>query len=138
MIDDGFGLFVRLSAALTGFDEAALLGTGQARPYFDWVRRAQPEGTSALLREAERGLAEEDVARVLATAKIGVLAQQIAYLWYTSQWRTPWETGKETTIVSPAAFQEGLVWPAILAHPPAAKQQGFGSWTVLPSRGGAS
>lgn len=137
MIDDGFGLFVKVSAVLTGFDEAALLGTGQARAYFDWVRHARPEDTSALLREAEKGLDDERVARLLEGAEIGVLARQIAYLWYTAQWRTPWDTGKQTSIVSPAAFQEGLVWPAMFAHPPAAKQQGFGSWTALPFEEGA-
>jgi hypothetical protein len=138
MIDDGFGIFVKLSTRLTGFDEAALLGTGQARAYFDWVRHAAPATFSALLREVDRELHGEDVAAILASAEIGTLAQQITYLWYTAQWRSPWGTGAETVIVSPAAYQEGLVWPAILAHPPGAKQQGFGSWAELPPREGAS
>lgn len=138
MIEDGFGIFVRLSAKLTGFDEAALLGTGQARAYFDWVRHAQPVTLTALLVEAERGLSDDDVAALLGSARVGELARQITYLWYTAQWRAPFATGEETVIVSPTAYQEGLVWPAILAHPPGAKQQGFASWTALPSREGAS
>lgn len=138
MIDDGFGAFVRLSAKLTGAGEAALLGTGQARVYFDWVRHAQPVTFTALLIEAEKGLDHDEVEAILASATVGVLARQINYLWYTGQWRAPFDTGAQTVIVSPGAYQEGLVWPAILAHPPGAKQQGFGSWSSLPSREGAS
>lgn len=138
MTGGGLDVFLKLSAALTGFDEAALLGTGQARLYYEWVLRAQPAALEALLEEASRGLSHEQIVAILVSPAVGSLAKQINYLWYTAQWRAPFDTGAETVIVSPAAYQEGLVWPAILAHPPGAKQQGFGSWGLPPSPEGSS
>jgi hypothetical protein len=36
-------------------------------------------------------------------------------------------------VPSAGAFREGLVWPAIGAHPTGAKAPGFGSWATPPS-----
>lgn len=136
----GFDAFLRLSAALTGFTEVDLLGTGQAETYLRWIEdHADPATLAALLERAREPLTREAVAEILAAPLLGVLAKQVNYLWYTAQWQTM-QDGQFTVsaIVSPAAYQEGLVWPASLTHPPGAKQTGFGSWESLPREGAAS
>lgn len=132
--------FLRLSAALTGFAEVDLLGTGQAERYLRWVEEhADPATLAALFDRARGPLGDEEVAAILAMPPLGLLAKQINYLWYTAQWQTL-QNGSfvSTAVVSPAAYQEALVWPAMLAHPPGAKQTGFGSWETLPKEGAAS
>lgn len=132
--------FLRLSAALTGFTEVDLLGTGQAETYLRWVdEHADAPTLAALLARAERPLSDTEVAAILATPPLGFLAKQINYLWYTAQWAQIVNGAfSGTVIVSPSAYQEALVWPASLAHPPGAKQTGFASWETLPGEGAAS
>lgn len=132
--------FLRISAALTGFTEVDLLGTGQAETYLRWVEEhTEPRTLEALIARARRPLGDEEVAEILAAPPLGALARQINFLWYTAQWQEM-QNGAwvPTAIVSPAAYQEALVWPAMLAHPPGAKQTGFGSWERLPGEGAAS
>ncbi|MFT3765428.1 MAG: hypothetical protein QM820_07935 [Minicystis sp.] len=136
----GFEAFLRLSAALTGFTETDLLGTGQAEAYFRWVEEHVPLTTrEALYGRTPVRITDDDVAALLARPPLGLVAKQINYLWYTAQWQEI-QNGNltVTAIVSPAAYQEALVWPAMLAHPPGAKQTGFASWTTLPTEGDAS
>jgi hypothetical protein len=45
-------------------------------------------------------------------------------MWYLGSW-----LGQ---VVSADAYKEGLVWPAIGTHPPAAKQPGYASWSLPP------
>lgn len=136
----GFDAFLRLSAALTGFDEVDLRGTGQAEAYYHWVEKhVAPRTLEMLWERAHAPLSDAEVEALLASAPLGMVCRQINYLWYTAQWQEI-QNGSllPTVIVSPAAYQEALVWPAMLAHPPGAKQTGFGSWTTLPTRGDAS
>ncbi len=136
----GLDAFLRLSAALTGFDRASLEGTGQAEAYYRWMADHVPPDTLAALWERARDpLTDEEVAAILATAPLGLVARQINYLWYTAEWQVL-SNGNlvAAAVVSPAAYQEALVWPAMLAHPPGAKQTGFASWTTLPTEEDAS
>ncbi len=128
--------FVRLSAALTGFTAVELWGTGQVEAYLRWVEEhSDPATLGAFLDRAAGPLDEAALADLLAAAPLNLLAKQINYLWYTAQWQEL-KNGAlvPTAIVSPAAYQEALVWPAFLSHPPGAKQPGFASWSRLPGR----
>jgi len=125
--------FVKLSAALTGFDRVELLGTGQAPAYFDWVTRHTDLLTLQALWPIARGpLTEADLQTLLAHAPLGAIARQINFLWYTGQWKDPFMPGfaAPTTVISPAAYEAALVWRAAAAHPMGAQQMGFGSWST--------
>lgn len=131
--------FLRLSAALTGFERADLLGTGQAPHYFDWVAIHADLGALQKLWHLARGpLTNKALEKLLADATLGPIAKQINFLWYTGQWKDPFAPGfaTPTAIVSAAAYREGLVWRAALAHPSGAKQTGYASWETLPDEGG--
>lgn len=132
--------FLALSVALTGYDEAALLGTGQAEAYLAWVEEhVDPATLRQLWARAERPLTDEVLLEMMAAPPLGLVLRQINYLWYTAQWQELVNGAlSPTAIVSPAAYQEALVWPTALAHPPGAKQTGFASWTRLPGPGAAS
>ena len=127
--------FVRLSAALTGFERLELLGTGQTGAYFDYVTgRCDLFDLQKLWQTARGPLDDAALEKLLADATLGTIAKQINFLWYTGQWKTPFEPGfaVSTTIVSPGAYQEGLVWRAALTHPSGARQTGYGSWALPP------
>src|SRR5688572_10105329 len=129
--------FVRLSSALTGFDRMELLGTGQAPAYFDWViSHADLFRLQEMWALARGTLDDAAIERLLADERLGAIAMQINFLWYTAQWKTPFEPGfaAATQFVSPAAYEEALVWRVVLAHPPGARQTGFGSWSMPPAR----
>jgi hypothetical protein len=99
----------------------------------------EPDTLAALWERAREPLTDEAVAAILETPPLNLVAKQINYLWYTAQWQEISGSGVTVTaIVSPSAYQEALVWPAMLAHPPGAKQTGFASWTKLPTRGDVS
>lgn len=132
--------FLRLSAALTGFDRLTLLGTGQAPTYFDWVTSHADLADLQILWQVGRGpLDEATLEKLLALSTLGAIAKQINYLWYTGQWKDPFVPGfaAPTTIVSPAAYEQGLVWRAAQAHPAGARQTGYASWSLPPHEGEA-
>lgn len=97
---------------------------------------------------------------VFGNDELGPVARCIVKLWYSGIWYAPeWATvygqqqqhevpgqrqpgqvgtGKELIrlapfVVSPAAYTEGLLWPAIGAHPMGAKAPGYGSWAEPPA-----
>ncbi len=78
---------------------------------------------------------------ILADPTIGPLARNLIVLWYLGQWnqlpadwRDAWGANAmdQTCIISPEAYVQGLVWPAIHTHPPGAKMPGYGSWALPP------
>ena len=144
--------FLSLSATITGFTAFRLRGTGQAEPYFAALIDILGEATvAALLRafrwvEAEAGADEAALDRLLRAAifgdeQLGPIARNLIKLWYVGTWyQLPavWrevfgELEKDTTVVvSPAAYTEGLLWPAIGANPAGAKGPGYGTWGAPP------
>lgn len=79
--------------------------------------------------------------KICRTAMMGPVARNIVAMWYVGNWNQmprAWRqkygasAEDETHVISARAYQEGLVWTACDAHPPAAKQMGFGSWTRPP------
>ncbi len=79
--------------------------------------------------------------RIMSDGLLGPLARNIISLWYLGIWNElPWYwwlqhgigATNETRVVSSEAYKEGLLWRAMGAHPPGAKQPGYGSWSLPP------
>lgn len=148
--------FKAMSAAFTGFNEATLQGTGMNEKYLEHiVNSLNLEIVEELiLLYAELALACEGDPEALkramrhqifASPKWGPLAINIIQLWYTSTWNQmsydwtqaygPFFPNDLTTIISPEAYKQGLIWKAVGAHPMGAKQEGFASWAFPPPVG---
>lgn len=152
---DDHARFVKLSAALTGYDGASLHATGCVPLYFRQL--ADVAGPALLARLLETGdkvsarlasngpdcQAAEAMMRgdVLSDPDLGPLARSLIQLWYLGQWtptRPEWverngaKTADTARILSARSYREGLVWEAMGAHPMGAKQQGFGAWALEP------
>jgi len=140
--------FLAFSAEVTAFTTFELLGTGMADAYLAAVTDVVGEATVQQLLSAwdgvrESGPAMEDNLRreIFGDEKLGPIARNIVKLWYIGTWyQLPYAWTQSfgalekdvTFVVSPAAYTEGLLWPAIGAHPPGAKAQGYGSWATPP------
>ena len=148
---DSLELFLSLSASLTGFDRVDLLGTGLAQEYYQQVVSAVGEtisqGLWAVVQKlpARANNAQDTAIRkdVLSSPKFGPIARNIIQLWYSGQWNglpQAWRNqygvnpSDVTHITSTAAYQQGLIWKTMSSHPDGAKQPGFGSWSLKPTR----
>jgi len=146
---DGDPAFIRLSAALTGFEEVELLATGVGGDFRRLLDTVMPTGgVDALLAAHHRALAEFPdhpelgIRReILGDPYLGPVARNLAFLWYTGTWSQLPDAWRDAYGASPAdtnhvvsaeAYRQSLVWPAIGAHPAGAKQQGYGSWAFPP------
>lgn len=145
--------FLATSAALTGFDEADLLGTGLVDVYLDELSTVIGDvDLDAFLAAADAALTRGagDPARteaaiaseVIAHARFGPIARAVITMWYLGTWnRLPdawWGTRPRSPrdvdrVISAASYVESLVWRAAGTHPPGAKQPGFGSWSFPPA-----
>jgi hypothetical protein len=142
--------FAAVSAALTGFDEAELHGTGLVATYLDLLTEVLGApftdrflaAAHAVVTRAGDALASELRLRLLDDATYGPVARNVAVLWYLGQWdqlpaawrdRQGASTLDETGVVSPEAYRGGLVWLAAGVHPQGAHQQGFGAWALPPA-----
>ncbi len=127
-------LFLQVSALLTGFSEAELKATGMAGTYYNTVlqytdQKSVDQFFQDLRTLLEAKPAKEKIESTLATQfmsaeKYSGMASNIIILWYTGSWGDK--------VVSAASYIQGLMWDAIHAHPPGAKQPGYGSWANLP------
>jgi hypothetical protein len=79
--------------------------------------------------------------RVFSDDRLGPVARNVIKLWYAGMWyalppewtdRYGVHTAGETSTVTAASYQEGLLWQAIGANPPGAKGPGYGSWAQPP------
>jgi hypothetical protein len=79
--------------------------------------------------------------RIFSDDRLGPVARNVIKLWYAGMWyELPPEwtdsygarTAAETSTVTAASYQEGLLWRAIGANPPGAKGPGYGSWAQPP------
>jgi len=116
--------------------ESLVLGEAAVRELAQAFRRIQHEtgGDASALEDHLR-------AEIFSHAKLGPIARNIIKLWYVGSWyQLPFEwreafgvREKDTTfVVSPAAYPEGLLWPAIGANPSGAKAPGYGTWSEPP------
>jgi hypothetical protein len=139
--------FIDLSALLTGFQRAQLLGTGVADQYLRTLEEAVcGEVLDDLLHACERLPSGERSEAAVASEILdhpdrGPVARNLIMLWYSGAWRalpddwrrmhgaSPLDTDR---VVSGEAYVAGLQWVAAGAHPIGARPQGFGSWALPP------
>ena len=125
-------LFLKISVALTGFNEAELEGTGMVDTYYQTILENNTTDVITYffravetIFEGSNSDEEKAIETVLmpATAFNG-LAQNIITMWYLGNWGQ--------NVVSGKAYTQGLVWDAAETHPPGAKQPGYGTWSMPP------
>jgi hypothetical protein len=82
------------------------------------------------------------VEHLLTDPFYGPLTRNLQIAWYTGSWVQLPEAWHQkyapdkvnmTSVISSRAYQEGLIWPMICAHPPGAKQQGWAAWSQPPT-----
>ena len=145
--DETLDGFLELSAALTGFSTFRLRGTGQAEAYLATLTEVVGEATVAALLDAWRRVAAEaEAARalrqeILSDERLGPVARNVIKMWYVGTWHAlpaDWREAHAATdrdrtfVVSPVAYTEGLLWPAIGANPSGAKPLGYAMWATPP------
>jgi hypothetical protein len=135
--------FLTLSVYLTGYRRIELQGTGMLDEYYSRVNTAIDHGylqklwsITALLAEVaatEEGDVNAEIKRMIMDDRdLGPIAKNIIKLWYRGDW--PDSAAKfGASYTSGRAYQEGLMWRTMRSHAPAAKQPGFGSWSMPPS-----
>ena len=143
--------FVAFSAAVTGFTQFDLQGTGQADAYRSTVAEAVGDEVLAELIEAwarvcdstekESTLVQNLRRDIFSDPKLGPVGRNIIKLWYVGMWYalpSAWvdafgALGKNNTfMVSASAYTAGMLWPAIGGNPPGARGPGYGSWADPP------
>jgi hypothetical protein len=144
--------FAAVSAALTGFREVDLWGTGQVEPYLDEVMATVGDAVTARLLttgwEAVHALdpVQAIQSEVMDDSELGPVARSVIILWYLGQWNplpNEWRNAHGASpldanrVISADAYRSGLVWKAIGAHPMGADPGGYGSWANPPSLPGA-
>jgi hypothetical protein len=155
---DQLQAFVAFSAAVTGFTEVDLQGTGQAEEYRSTVEGAvSAEILAELLETWARISAEaqgegsqlDNLLRrdVFSDPKLGPVARNIVKMWYVGIWyelSPAWINAfgalaqNRTFMVSASAYVSGMLWPTIGGNPPGARGPGFASWTGPPRLGGST
>jgi len=116
--------FISLSAALTGFSETELQGTGIAEDLWnELVAKAGWDIAGGMLEVwTETG----DIEAILSDDTLGTPCRILLAAWYTGQWGATLFDAQTT--ISNQAYIQALVWKAAKAHPMGAKQPGFGTW----------
>lgn len=139
--------FLAFSSAATGFSVFELRGTGQAEAYLAAIEQVVGSVRLGVVLDAydRTAVAKDRNAAlrrdVLGDEMLGPIARNIIKMWYIGVWyELPHEWTETfgaidqntTFMVSAAAYTEGLLWPAVGAHPPGAKPPGYGSWVDAP------
>jgi hypothetical protein len=82
------------------------------------------------------------VLEILQDATWGPVARRVMILWYCGSWTAlpdAWHAihgaspADTDHVVSAEAYQAGLQWVTVGAHPAGARQQGFGAWAQAPA-----
>ncbi len=121
--------FVQLSAALTGYDEVTLWGTGMAQDYLHQLMIQAGSNGNVLLTYAHQPDRIFDEPQL---AELAVLARAVIKLWYLGMWSTGMPGADPVFVISPEAYREALAWTAKGGHVQGGKQQGYASWSVPP------
>jgi hypothetical protein len=137
--------FLEFSAALTGFSQVLLRGTGMSETYLHEIDTIVPprmlDAILAAFQHSPDNHEGSAVEEILGDPELGPVARNIALLWYCGTWTAlpdSWRArygaavADTTHVVSAAAYQAGLQWSVVGAHPAGARQQGFGAWAVEP------
>lgn len=142
---DRQALFLAISARLTGFEAVELEGTGMTQTYFETLTsRTASDALDWFFEEAASILALSDDEAIDAAIRSTLLpdssydatAKAIILMWYTGEWYTGIDTpaNLSSTQIDGPSYVQGLMWNAAEAHPPGAKQPGYGSWAEPPIR----
>jgi hypothetical protein len=144
--------FMDLSSELTGFTHFTLYGTGYAKKYFETAENIVGtdlmsellQAFHAVIAQAGKDAVRKDSllrAHILSHEKLGPIARNIIKMWYVAIWfelPRAWHdqfgplANDDTFVVSTYAYPEGLLAPAVGAHPQAAKAPGYGTWADPP------
>ena len=145
--------FLALSAVLTGFEQVDLQGTGLVVTYYQtFTGIIRPEICEELWKltskiiegnRHDEGAMNTAIRReILASPEFGPLATNIIQMWYLGNWMQlphAWRnqfgasSADVTKVISAEGYKQGLIYDVIGAHPPGAKQPGFGSWSQPPA-----
>jgi hypothetical protein len=138
---------------LTGYDQADLQGTGLVVTYYQTLTGiVRPQicedlwkvSSGALERDRhdERALNAAIRHEIMASPLFGPLAASIIQMWYLGSWvqlppawRKEFGDSREgdSRVISTEAYKQSLIYDVMCAHPPGAKQPGFGSWSQPPA-----
>jgi hypothetical protein len=152
---DPVAQFLALSVVLTGFERVDLLGTGLLETYYQtFTGIVSPQvcqrlwATVSEIIKRDGGDEERLNAAIrrdiLASQEFGPLALNIIQMWYLGSWielpqswRSQFGTspGDVTRVISAEAYKQSLIYDVMEAHPPGAKQPGYGSWSQPPNAG---
>ena len=147
MISSETELFLEISSLLTGFNKTELQGTGMVATYYNCVvnvpqnpnysnedKKENSINVAFFFAEVQEVLDQNKgngdkinaaiASRLMPASAYNGLAQSIATLWYTGSWGG--------NVVAAQSYIQGLMWDVAEAHPPGAKQPGFGSWSIAP------
>lgn len=148
-----FNGFLSLSVVLTGFTEFQLHATGMAPVYYETLSKQTGDQlmhdyllTYASIQTQADNDADElnRLLRkdILCHEKFGPVTRNIIKMWFAGVWYDlPEEwyaaygqplVANTSFFVSPQAYTEGLLWPAIGSHPAGAKPPGYGTWSDKP------
>ncbi len=126
--------FLTISVYLTGYSQVDLLGTGMLDTYYNtFVENLEIENVTTYFKEVDQILdnsgnseekINEGITKVLFGSALVSLTTNLITMWYTGNW------GQD--VISPESYTQGLIWNAAQAHPPGAKQPGYGSWADEP------
>jgi hypothetical protein len=139
------GLFLAISARLTGFEAVELEGTGMTQTFLDTLsNNTAPDVLDWFFEEAAAILALPDDDTIDAAIRLRLMpdssyaatAKVIILMWYTGEWYTGIgeSTDVNSTQIDAPSYVQGLMWSVAEAHPPGAKQPGYGSWAEPPIR----
>lgn len=145
--------FLALCSKLTGQEKFTLETTGVAETYLAFLdTMVSANRVDAILvifadiQHQTNNPTEQNEfiqARLLCSPEYGDVLRNLIRIWYTATWNpmpndwvAQYGDGKpnQQLVVSEQAYKQGLVWQAIQAHPPGAKQPGFGSWSHPPAQ----
>ncbi len=147
MIHNELEVFLEISSLLTGFNKTELQGTGMVATYYNCVANVpqnpnysdedKAKNTANVsfffaevrqMLKSSKGdpdlLSQAIASRLMPTSAYNGLAQSIIMLWYSGNWGS--------NVVNAQSYIQGLMWNTAEAHPPGAKQPGFGSWSIAP------
>ena len=149
---DPLAQFLALSVELTGYERADLLGTGLTETYYQTFTGIVSPAICEALWEVVAEITARDSRdeekliaairrEILASPVFGPLAANIIQMWYIGSWmelpqgwRNAYGTnpGDTTHVISAEAYKQSLIYDVMQAHPPGAKQPGYGSWHHPP------
>lgn len=143
MEENPINVFLDISVLLTGCTAQELEGTGMLNLYYNTlVSKEDKENIGYFFAEAASILAQakgnvavanaEISSRLMPDANFDGIAKKITVLWYSGMWYPTLSDPNSGYFVSAESYQQGLMWTITGAHPPGAKQPGYGSWADRP------